>query len=225
MLAELFVYQARHSQFADFLAEHASTHFKMIAEHLPLFGAFTAASGERSRLIHLAAYEDYESRQAGLAGLEANAALKSFSRGPGKALARLTTTLLNPTSFSPIRHVRDMHQAVALRASERSQMLFELRTYTAIPGKTPSALRMLAEEGNPLTHQFVEWPAAYFMAETGRANRIMMLWAYSSAAERARRKAQMLPDPRFQELGARFNPHFCNQQSDLWTPTQFSPIH
>jgi hypothetical protein len=52
----------------------------------------------------------------------------------------------------------------------------------------------------------------------------MMLWAYSSMGERARRKANMLPDPRFQELGSRFNPNFPAQQSDFWIPTGFSPL-
>ena len=103
-------------------------------------------------------------------------------------------------------------------------MLFELRTYTVIPGKMPNALRMLVEEGNPLTHEFVEWPVGYFTAETGITNRVMMLWAYTSASERARRKALMLPDPRFQELGSRFNLNFSEQRSELLEPYGASPL-
>jgi NIPSNAP len=54
---------------------------------------------------------------------------------------------------------------------------------------------------------------------------VMMLWAYSSTSERAKRKSRMLPDPRFQELGSRFNPNFAEQRADFLIPTSFSPLH
>jgi NIPSNAP len=224
MIVEVTEYELVHAERDGFLKDTAKVHFEAQAKHLPLVGAFTSGSGPRGRLIYLAAYEDYDKREGQLLGLEADPSWQSVQREASSTIVETATTILNPTAFSPIRTNADFDQAIARRDPSAPGWIFELRTYTAIPGKMPNVLKMLVEEGNPLTHQFVEWPVAYFLAETGLANRVMMLWAYSSLSERARRKTKMLPDPRFQELGSRFNPNFSAQQSDFWIPTGFSPL-
>lgn len=224
MIVEVIEYNLKHEASDRFLSGKAKAHFDAQARHLPLVGAFTTGSGPRDRLIYLAAYEDYDKREGQLLGLAADPSWQSVQREASSAIGDTSTTILNPTAFSSIRTNLDFNQAIARRDPAAPGWIFELRTYIAIPGKMPNVFKMLVEEGIPLTHQFIEWPVAYFVAETGLANRVMMLWAYSSLGERARRKAKMLPDPRFQELGSRFNPNFSAQQSDFWMPTAFSPL-
>lgn len=223
MIVELISYRIAFPAFADFVEDHAAEMFRIMTPHLSLRGGFTPGSGELNRMTFLACHEDYRTRDEGWNSLAANLSWRELLRGPASCLEAAESTILNPTAFSPLRESADIEAAIAVRQGQLP-MLFELRTYTARPGQMPAVLKTLVEEGNPLTHQFVEWPVAYFTAETGLANRVMMLWAYSSTSERAQRKARMLPDPRFQELGSRFNPHFAEQQSEFLIPTSFSPL-
>jgi hypothetical protein len=224
MIVEITEYQLSHQTYESFLVSGAAAHYAAQARHLPLVAAFTTGSGTRERLIYLAAYDDYETRHSQMSELAGDPLWLSAQREAMSAISATSTTIVNPTFFSPIRTSADFDRAIAECSTHAPGWIFELRTYTAIPGRMPDVLKTLVEEGNPLTHQFVEWPVAYFVAETGLANRVMMLWAYSSLAERARRKAKMLPDARFQELGSRFNLNFSAQQSDFWWPAEFSPM-
>jgi hypothetical protein len=224
MIVELISYRIAFSAFADFVEDHAAEMFRIMTTHLSLRGGFTPGSGELNRMTFLACHEDYRAKDEGWSSLAANVSWREFLRGPGSCLDAAESTILNPAAFSPLREPADVEAAITARQGQQP-MLFELRTYTARPGQMPAVLKTLAEEGNPLTHQFVEWPVAYFTAETGLANRVMMLWAYSSTSERAKRKSRMLPDPRFQELGSRFNPNFAEQRADFLIPTSFSPLH
>lgn len=224
MISEMISYRIAYPVFADFCEQSVAEMFDLMKMHVPLRGAFTPGSGELNKLVLLAFHEDYLARDEAWSSLADDRGWREFLRGAGAVLEEAESTILNSATFSPLRSLSDVDAAIARRDGAKP-MLFEMRTYTARPGQMPTVLTMLAEEGNPLTHQFVEWPVAYFIAETGLANRVMMLWAYSSAIERATRKAQMLPDPRFQELGNRFNPNFAAQRSDFLIPTAFSPLH
>ena len=223
MIAELIRTTFKPSTFDDYLAAHGEAAFTLARRHLPLVAAFRSGSGTAHALVELALYEDYQRRDDALTALRDDADWARFRREHGANADHQETTILNPIVFSPLTDLAGFEAAIA-DAAGRAPMLFELRTYTARPGQMPTVLHMLKEEGNPLTHQFVEWPVAYFTAETGLSNRVMMLWAYSSAAERARRKSRMLPDPRFQELGSRFNPNFAEQCSEFLIPTAYSPL-
>jgi hypothetical protein len=224
MIGELISYRIAFSAFADFVEDHAAEMFRMMEIHLSMCGAFTPGSGEMNCVTFLAFHADYKVRDEGWGSLAADPSWREFLRGPGSCLDVAESTILNLAAFSPLREPADIDAAIETRNGQHP-MLFEMRTYTARPGQMPAVLKTLADEGNPLTHQFVEWPVAYFTAETGLANRVMMLWAYSSTSERAKRKSRMLPDPRFQELGSRFNPNFAEQRADFLIPTSFSPLH
>jgi hypothetical protein len=88
----------------------------------------------------------------------------------------------------------------------------------------PEALDLIAKEGARLTHKHVERPIAHFTTETGVANQVLMLWAYSSAGERDRRRKAMLTDPAFREFGQRFDPLVSHEESVLLTPVPYSPL-
>lgn len=224
MIFEMLATLVKPSRFLDFIDDGARTGFDLVRRHMPAIGLFRAGSGNLNQLFQLAAYDDYAQRAHAIEALAADPDWRAFRRDEGCAVVSEEATILNPAAFSPINDRAGLDAALASGADRGHPMLFELRTYTARPGQMPLVMKTLSEEGNPLTHQFVEWPVAYFTAETGLANRVMMLWAYGSAAERARRKALMLPDPRFQELGSRFNHRFAEQRSDFLVPLSFSPL-
>jgi hypothetical protein len=198
--------------------------FPAARRHSEIFGVFEAASGTLNKLILLSAYPDYATYDRETHALKQDAQWNAFRDQTREAVLEESQAFLNPAGCSPIKHMGQVRSEAALDSGTADGMLFELRTYTTIPGKMPRALKMLAEEGNPLTHQFVERPILYLTSETGLSNQIFMLWAYSSADERARRKSRMLPDPRFRELGARFNLNFSQQESVFWRPTPYSPL-
>jgi hypothetical protein len=224
MIVQLLISHFRASDMGRCVDAYAHQGFPAARCHSTVFGIFTAASGPVNRLMQLVAYADYADLARAQRALTDDTQWTAFRGQIRDAILDESSTILNPTNFSPIRTMDHVTSATGLASDTPGGMLFELRTYTAFPGKLPRALKMLVEEGNPLTHQFVERPVAYLTSETGISNQILMLWAYSSAQERANRKSRMLPDPRFRELGARFNPNFSQQESAFWQPENYSPL-
>jgi NIPSNAP len=223
MIVEFLSYSVALAAFPDFIDDRAAAMFETVSAHLPLKGAFTPGTGTLNRIIFVAFHADYAARDAAWLGLSRSTAWRDFLRDPATTIKDVESTILNPAAFSPLHQPEDVDAVIALREGAEP-MIFELRTYKVKPGQMPSVIKTLRDEGNALTHEFVEWPVAYFTAETGVTNRVMMFWAYSSAAERAERKSRMLPDPRFQELGSRFNPNFSQQRAEFLIPTEFSPL-
>lgn len=72
-------------------------------------------------------------------------------------------------------------------------MFFELRTYDLKPGKAPAYLAFFRTVGVGLVTRHLPM-AGYWMAETGRLNRIEHLWVYDSFEERDACRAALATD-------------------------------
>ncbi len=221
---ELAVNRYRAADIPNCLEKFSAFGFPAIRRNAVLFGVFISITGCLNELICLSAFDNYADRDRSHERLRHDPQWLEFVEHTQKALLEQSLTLLNPSPVSPLRSMKHVEDNLALASNVPGGMLFELRTYTCHPGKLPRAMQMLGEEGNPLTHQFVERPVAYFTAETGVCNQILMLWGYRDAQERAQRKSHMLPDLRFRELGARFNFNFLRQESVFWRPLPYSPL-
>lgn len=77
-------------------------------------------------------------------------------------------------------------------------MIFELRTYDLKPGKAPVYLEFFRTFGLALVTRHLPM-GGYWMAETGRLNRIEHLWIYEDFAERDACRASLAGDRAWME--------------------------
>lgn len=226
MIIDMRVYEYVPSRFATFMKLYGEAGFALTTKHLGrTAGIFTSHAGVANRTLQLFAYRDADHRDACRDSLRGDPEWHAFIREAGQHIVRQTNTIIRPTAFSQLREFNQLADADAwAEAPGGNPMMFELRTYTAHPGKLGEALQLLAEEGCPLTHQYVQRPVGYFTAETGVSNRVFMLWGYANDGERDRRREAMRSDAAFLELGNRFNPLFQHQEGDLWNATAYSPL-
>ncbi len=77
-------------------------------------------------------------------------------------------------------------------------MIFELRTYDLKPGKAPVYLEFFRPFGLSLVTRHLPM-GGYWMAETGRLNRIEHLWIYEDFAERDACRASLAKDRAWME--------------------------
>lgn len=225
MIIDMRIYQYTPSKFQTFLKEYADSGFAVTTRHLGrTIAILTSGSGVANRTLQLFAYRDADHRDECRIGLRSDPEWLTYIRSAGQYIVEQTNTIIRPTDFSPIHDYEQLAESGIAASEHPGGMLFELRSYIALPGKLPEALALLRNEGCALTDQYVERPVAYFTTETGPANRILMLWGYRNDGERDRRRDAMRQDERFQELATRFNPLFSSQESDLWLPTAYSPL-
>ena len=70
-------------------------------------------------------------------------------------------------------------------------MVYELRTYTLIPGKMPEYLKAAETIGRPARGQNYGVNHGYWTSEFGALNQIWHLWKYDSYEERTRLRAEL----------------------------------
>jgi hypothetical protein len=103
-------------------------------------------------------------------------------------------------------------------------MIIEQRTYTLQPGKLPEYLKVYQPAPLELQRKILGHLVGYFTVEAGTLNQLVHLWRYESFEDRARRRAQLLAEPVWQEFLARGMPLVHLQESKILLPTAFSPI-
>lgn len=104
-------------------------------------------------------------------------------------------------------------------------MIFELRTYTAEPGRAADFLKLYEAMALPLQKQYLGGLVGFYVTEIGPLNQIVHLWRFASLADREQRRTALEADPawhayraRYKELGA-----IREQESKILKPTPFSP--
>jgi hypothetical protein len=103
-------------------------------------------------------------------------------------------------------------------------MIIEHRTYTLYPGKISEYLRVYLPEPLELQRKVLGNLLGYFSVEAGTLNQFVHLWGYESFEDRARRRAQLLAEPLWQQYLAKALPLIQRQESKILLPTTFSPI-
>ncbi|WP_326537352.1 NIPSNAP family protein [Pseudorhodoferax sp.] len=104
-------------------------------------------------------------------------------------------------------------------------MIYELRTYTAEPGRTAEFLKLYEAMALPLQTRYLGGLLGFYVTEIGPLNQIVHLWRFASLADREQRRAALEADPawhhyraRSKELGV-----IREQESKILKPTSFSP--
>lgn len=104
-------------------------------------------------------------------------------------------------------------------------MIFELRTYTAAPGRAHDFVALYEKLGLPLQNKYLGGLVGFYVTEIGPLNQVVHLWRYASLADRETRRAALEQDAGWGEykqqlkaLGA-----IVAQDSRIMKPTSFSP--
>ena len=71
-------------------------------------------------------------------------------------------------------------------------MVYELRTYTLIPGKMPEYLKAAETIGRPARGNNYGVNHGYWTAEFGALNQIWHLWKYDSYEDRTRLRGELI---------------------------------
>ncbi len=103
-------------------------------------------------------------------------------------------------------------------------MFVEIRTYTFIPGAVAKFMAIYQEKGLELQKKTLGHLVGYFTTEIGALNQTVHLWGYDSLDDRQRRRAALAADPNWQAFLAEILPLLIRQESQILTPTSFSPI-
>ncbi|MCT8175679.1 NIPSNAP family protein [Variovorax sp. CY25R-8] len=104
-------------------------------------------------------------------------------------------------------------------------MIFELRTYTAEPGRAADFLKLYERMALPLQNKYLGGLVGFYVSEIGPLNQIVHLWRFASLADREQRRSAMEADPAWQEYRARSKElgALRQQESQILKPTSFSP--
>jgi len=103
-------------------------------------------------------------------------------------------------------------------------MIYEMRTYTAHPGRLAPWLRLFEETRLPILKRHLGELVAAFTPETGTINQLVQIWAYRDHADRAARRAALWADPDWLDPAKNTSDMLQKQESVLLVPTRFSPL-
>lgn len=102
--------------------------------------------------------------------------------------------------------------------------LYELRTYTLLPGKIGEATKLYTEIGWPALSKHGDHCMGYFTGDVGALNQIIHVWKFEDDADRRRFWAGVYGDDAFMAFAAKFRPLVLSQENKLmfsapWGPT------
>ena len=103
-------------------------------------------------------------------------------------------------------------------------MIYELRTYTAHPGKLGPWLAAFERDRLPLLLKHLGNLAGAFTPDTGTLNRLIQLWVYADHQDRAKRRAALWTDPLWLDPTKNTSDFLQAQESVILLPTRFSPM-
>jgi len=94
-------------------------------------------------------------------------------------------------------------------------VLAEVRTYTLVPGGAADFLAIYRELGLPVQRKHLGEPAGCYRSEVGELNRVTFIWRFENAADRERRRQQLLADKDFLAYFQDVRGLLVRQQSEL----------
>ncbi|VVE55578.1 NIPSNAP family protein [Pandoraea anhela] len=103
-------------------------------------------------------------------------------------------------------------------------MIVEERIYRIRNGGMSQYLNLVRTEGLAIQQPILGHLVGYFTTEIGVLSQVTHLWAYPSLDERARRRAQLAQDKRWQAFIPRLSEWIETAENRILVPTDFSPL-
>jgi hypothetical protein len=223
MLHELRTYHATPGRMADLQRNFRERTCALFTKHgFAQLGYWTYRYGGSSdRLVYLLAWPDEAARDAAFAGFYADPewqAARAEAAAAGPTVSAITADLLAPTDFSPQREPT---------AQASPPLLYELRTYHAMPGRMPDLQARFRDHTRHLfaKHGFTQigyWTYKY----GGESDRLVYMLAWPDEAARNATFAAFGADPEWQRARAASEERgtlVARITAELLAPTDFSP--
>ncbi|MDP3797023.1 MAG: NIPSNAP family protein [Polaromonas sp.] len=102
-------------------------------------------------------------------------------------------------------------------------MLYDVRTYTCLPGTLKKHMTLYGEHGYHVQRRHLGEPLAYLQTETGNVNSYTHIWVFENAADRSDRRAALQRDPEwvsYLEKSAQAA-YLVSQETRLMVPAPF----
>lgn len=103
-------------------------------------------------------------------------------------------------------------------------MIYEMRTYRLKVGAAAAYLKLVREEGIAVQTSHLGQLVGCFSMEIGPLNEIVHIWAYEDLNDRAKRRAKLAADPRWQEFLPELQALIETMESKILVPSEFSPL-
>ncbi len=106
-------------------------------------------------------------------------------------------------------------------------MIYEMRTYEAVPGKRERLMRRFADVTHRLFLKYGFRPVGYWTESVGDNSRMHYMLAWEDDAERLAKWAEFRKDPERAQAFAeseKDGPLVARVVNSIWVPTAFSPI-
>jgi hypothetical protein len=210
MIHELRSYVLHPGRQPDFLAHAGDVGLRVRGDDYgKLEGYWASELGLLNQVFHLWSFSSIEERARRLKDLSGREEWNRdyLPKARSMILAQETTMLsagmpLDPPAGGP--HV------------------YELRRYTAHPGKVPEWLALfkeVAQARNKLSRIVGVWST-----EIGTLNQIVHLWCYRDLNERAAVRAKAMQDPSWRAFLGKVPPLVIRMESTILVPAPFSPM-
>jgi hypothetical protein len=73
-------------------------------------------------------------------------------------------------------------------------MIYDLRSYSTAPGRTPEYLELHEKHAYPLLRKHLGDPVGYWLTATGEINKFVHMWRFESMGDMEKRHAGLLAD-------------------------------
>ena len=100
-------------------------------------------------------------------------------------------------------------------------MIVEERIYTVQATKARAFMKIVEDGGYAIQSAHLGEAVGYFYTEFGPLNQIVHLWKYRDMDDRARRRAALAADPRWQEVVKQLSALIVQQENKLLIPGNF----
>lgn len=169
-----------------------------------LVGCFHTEIGDLNRVMHI---WKHESTDEGMGGHAKGASQSWWPPANAHLILNQMTKLLSAAPFRP----EPLTGALG--------PVYEFRTYTIKPGKMNEIISLWAKNLN--SREELSLLAACFTTEVGPLNQFIHIWAYRDLDHRAevRLASRKLSN---WHLGREF---MVSQNTEIWMPAAFSPMH
>jgi hypothetical protein len=105
-------------------------------------------------------------------------------------------------------------------------MIYDLRTYTMVPGRLRAFLTLYEADGLPVQLRHQPNLIGYFVTEIGTQNQVVHLWGYENMADREQRRGALEADPEwvaYRQKSALAG-NVQHQENKILKSAPFSPI-
>ena len=102
-------------------------------------------------------------------------------------------------------------------------MIVNIRTYTLLPRKMPTYLKLFEELGLPAMQRHGLDLMGYYTSVVGPQNQLVHLWRFDSLADMEQKRAARDADPAWQEFLSKTDGLVLMQEDKVMKPSSFSP--